>query len=90
VRHEIRQMTPGEANLSGTRIYVTRDKTMEAGPLGPTLLSDTTEPLHPINKNSTFHTRSRHCTAESCGPNQQHKHAAQVANQNEPPQNLIS
>jgi hypothetical protein len=47
VRREIRQTTPGEANLSGTRIYVTHDKTVESGPLGPTLLSDTPEPPSP-------------------------------------------
>jgi hypothetical protein len=77
VRRQIRQiMTPGEANLSGTRIYVTQ----EAGPLGPTLLSDTTEPpapnqqeQHLSHKKSSLHSRisSAQSTTHTSSPSSQ-------------------
>jgi hypothetical protein len=82
VRREIRQMTPGEANLSGTIIYVTHDKTVESGPLGPTLLSDTTETpapnqqeQHLSHKKSSLQIRISwaQSTTHTCSPISQSK-----------------
>jgi hypothetical protein len=81
---------PGEANLSGTGIYVTRDKTVESGPLGPSLLSDTTEPPAPNQQEHPISQINHHCTSEYQSPNRQHNWEAQAANQDTPPQSLIS
>jgi hypothetical protein len=78
-------MTP--ANLSRTRIYVTRDKTVDTGPLGPTLLSDTTEPSAPnqqeqhlSHKKSSLHSQipSAQSTTQTSSPISQSKITSKI------------
>jgi hypothetical protein len=69
-----------------TRIYVTHDKTVEAGPLGPTLLSDT-EPRAPnqqeqhlSHKKSSLHSRisSAQSTTQTSSPSSQSRLASAI------------
>jgi hypothetical protein len=82
MRRKIHQMNPERRTFLEPEFTSPATKQWRQGPLVLTSFLTQHNHMHPINKNSIFHTRNRHCTAESQVPNQRHKPEAQEANQN--------